>query len=51
LHWLASDSGNIVGRYEVGGDGVYVAPVVDDNIMYVQTRDGDIIALDIQSGN
>jgi outer membrane protein assembly factor BamB len=51
LHWLDSDSGDIVGRYEVGGDGVYVAPVVDDNIMYVQTRDGDIIALDIQSGN
>ena len=51
LHWLDSETGNIVGRYEVGGDGVYVAPVVDNNIMYVQTRDGDIIALDTQSGN
>ncbi|MDV6315762.1 outer membrane protein assembly factor BamB [Idiomarina sp. HP20-50] len=51
LHWLDSDSGNITGRYEAGGDGVYAAPVVDNNILYVQTRDGDIIALDIQSGN
>ena len=51
LHWLDSETGNIVGRYDVGGDGVYVAPVVDNNIMYVQTRDGDIIALDTQSGN
>lgn len=51
LHWLDSETGDILGRYEVGGDGVYVSPVVDNNIMYVQTRDGDLIALDIKSGN
>lgn len=51
LHWLDDDSGEIKGRYHVGGDGVYAAPVVNDNVAYVQTRDGDIIALDINSGN
>ena len=29
----------------------FMAPVVSDNVAYVQTRDGDIIAIDINSGN
>lgn len=51
LHWLAQDSGEIVARHQVGDDdedeGIYVAPVVDGNVLYSVTRDGQIVAVQI----
>jgi outer membrane protein assembly factor BamB len=44
LHWFDQTDGKIVSRLEVGNDdedeGIYHAPVVDGNILYTQTRDG-----------
>ncbi|MGM0525201.1 MAG: outer membrane protein assembly factor BamB [Pseudomonadota bacterium] len=51
LHWLDPDSGDIEGRYEIGGDGIYAQPVVDGNTLYTQTRDGDIVAIELTAGN
>ncbi|RUO80306.1 outer membrane protein assembly factor BamB [Idiomarina tyrosinivorans] len=45
LHWFDQDSGKLVGRMDIGGDGIYAHPVVDDNVLYVQTRDGDVVAI------
>lgn len=50
LHWLDPNTGTISGRYEVGGDGIYAQPVVDEGILYTQTRDGDLVAIDITAG-
>tara|TARA_B100000700_G_scaffold295717_1_gene358876 strand:- start:2783 stop:4024 length:1242 start_codon:yes stop_codon:yes gene_type:complete len=47
LHWLSPSSGEIIGRMELGGDGIYAQPVVDGNTLYVQTRDGDLYAIEV----
>ena len=44
LHWISQDEGKLVARYAVGDDdtdeAVYVAPIADEQRLYVQTRDG-----------
>jgi outer membrane protein assembly factor BamB len=49
LHWFDQTDGKIVSRLEVGNDdedeGIYHAPVVDGNILYTQTRDGKLVAI------
>ena len=45
LHWLKQDTGEIVARYHVDGSGVYATPTVADDILYVQSRDGDLLAI------
>ncbi|WP_109341091.1 outer membrane protein assembly factor BamB [Saliniradius amylolyticus] len=49
LHWFAQNNGDIVARLAVGGndqdEGIYVAPVVEGNILYAQTRDGQLVAV------
>jgi outer membrane protein assembly factor BamB len=42
LHWLDQETGNIVSRYEVDGSGIHSTPTVVDDIIYTQTRDGDL---------
>jgi outer membrane protein assembly factor BamB len=46
LHWFTQDEGKYVSRIEVGGDdedeGIYAAPVYQDSLLVVQTRDGTI---------
>lgn len=44
LHFIDATSGETEGRLEVGSD-IYVAPVVVDNELYVQTRDGTLLAV------
>ena len=51
LHWLNPTNGQIEGRYEVGGDGIYAQPVVDGTTLYTQTRDGELVAIEINSGS
>jgi len=51
LHWVDPASGNIEGRYEIGGDGIYAQPIVDGNTLYTQTRDGDLVAIELTAGN
>ncbi|RUO62576.1 outer membrane protein assembly factor BamB [Pseudidiomarina insulisalsae] len=46
LHFIDAQSGEVSGRLEVDSD-VYVAPVVADDTLYVQTRDGSLLAVRI----
>ena len=49
LHWIEQSSGEIVARYEHGDDdedeGIFVAPVVDGDVLYSMTRDGQLAAI------
>ncbi len=49
LHWFDQADGKIVARLEVGDDdedeGIYHSPVVDGDILYTQTRDGKLVAI------
>ncbi len=45
LHWLDQDTGDIVARHEVDSSGLHAAVTVHENIIYVQSRDGDLKAI------
>ncbi|MFC3915049.1 outer membrane protein assembly factor BamB [Pseudaeromonas sharmana] len=45
LYWLDNSSGRILSMQELDSDGLYVAPVADGDVLYVQTRSGDLVAL------
>jgi outer membrane protein assembly factor BamB len=45
LHWLDQETGEIVSRHHVDGSGIYSTPTVADEILYVQSRDGDLQAI------
>ena len=44
LHILSVKEGKLVGREKIGGDGIVVSPIVVDNVLYVSTSDGKLIA-------
>lgn len=46
LHWLNQETGEIVARHEVDSSGVHATPTVVDNILYSQSRDGDLQAIE-----
>ena len=46
LHWLDQETGEIVARHEVDSSGIYTTPTVKDDIIYVQSRDGDLEAIE-----
>lgn len=49
LHWFNQENGEIVARLDIGGDdedeAIFTAPVVAGNMLYTQTRDGQLIAV------
>lgn len=49
LHWFNQSDGKIVSRIDVGNDdedaSIYSAPVVDGKLIYTQTRDGKLVAV------
>ena len=49
LHWLTQSDGKIVSRMDIGGDdedeAIYAAPVADGDVLYTQTRDGELVAI------
>ena len=45
LHWLDIESGDIVARNEIDGSGIHSTPTVVDNVLYSQSRDGDLQAI------
>jgi outer membrane protein assembly factor BamB len=47
LHWLDQTTGDIVARHQVDSSGLYTAPTVHKNIIYVQSRNGDLQAIKI----
>ena len=44
IHWLDRNHGQVVGRHELGRDGVQVAPIRVDDKVIVQTNKGRLIA-------
>ncbi|MCK5818739.1 MAG: outer membrane protein assembly factor BamB [Psychromonas sp.] len=46
LHWLNRDTGEFVAQQELDSDGLYVAPLETDDYLYLQTRSGDLIAIE-----
>lgn len=47
LHWLDQETGEIVSRHKVDGSGVYATSVVVDDVLYAQSKDGDLQAITI----
>ncbi len=47
LHWLDQENGEIVARHEVDSSGIHSTPTVVDNVLYSQSRDGDLQAIKI----
>ncbi|WJG10517.1 outer membrane protein assembly factor BamB [Aliiglaciecola sp. LCG003] len=51
LHWMNQSDGQIVARMDIGGDdedeGIYVEPVTNGNKLYAQTRDGELVAIEV----
>ncbi|MEW6990909.1 outer membrane protein assembly factor BamB [Colwelliaceae bacterium 6441] len=45
LHWLDQETGEIVSRYQIDGSGVYSTPTVANDLLFVQSRDGDLQAI------
>jgi len=46
LHWLDQESGEIVARHEVDSSGIHATPTVLNNVLYSQSRDGDLQAIE-----
>ena len=42
LHWLDQNTGEIVSRHEIDSSGIHTTPTVVDNVLYSQSRDGDL---------
>ena len=47
LHWLAKDSGKLVGRVEVDDEGILSAPVSSGNVIYVYGKGGALSAFQV----
>jgi outer membrane protein assembly factor BamB len=45
LHWLDQETGEIVARYELDSSGIFSTPTVAEDILFVQSRDGDLQAI------
>ena len=45
LHWLNQETGEIVARHEVDSSGIHTTPTVANNILFSQSRDGDLQAI------
>lgn len=41
LHWLSKADGRIVARHEIDSSGIYNTPIVDNDLLYVMSRNGD----------
>ncbi len=48
LHWMSQETGEIVARVEADSSGIYSTPTVAKDILYVQSRDGDLQAIKTQ---
>lgn len=48
LHWLSQRDGHVAARVSVGSP-VYAAPLIDQNMAYVQTGNGSLLAYTITS--
>ncbi|MBB6056354.1 MAG: outer membrane protein assembly factor BamB [Gammaproteobacteria bacterium] len=45
LYWISQTTGRIVSMQEIDSDGLYAAPIIDGDLVYIQTRGGELVAL------
>lgn len=50
LHWLSKDDGSFVARVRIDSDGIKVAPLAGDDLLYVQGQGGELAAYKVGSG-
>ncbi len=48
LYWLDNATGTIVSMDDYDGSGLNVAPVVYDDVAYLQTRSGKVYAITLK---
>jgi outer membrane protein assembly factor BamB len=46
LHWIDQETGDIVARHKVDGSGIHSTPTAVDNVLYSQSRDGLLQAIE-----
>ncbi len=46
LHWFDQENGEIVARHEVDSSGIHSTPTVFDNVLYSQSQNGDLQAIE-----
>ncbi|MEL0629884.1 outer membrane protein assembly factor BamB [Psychromonas aquatilis] len=46
LHWIDRETGQFVAQQDLDSDGLYQAPVATSTHLYLQTRSGDVIAIE-----
>jgi len=46
LHWFDQESGEIVARHQVDSSGIHSTPTVFDNVIYSQSQNGDLQAIE-----
>lgn len=51
LHWVDRDTGQFVAQQELDSDGLYMQPFEARQYLYLQTRSGDLIAIEKPSIN
>ena len=49
LHWMNKETGEFISQSHVDSSGIYSTPTVLKNVLYVQSRDGDIEAIQAPS--
>lgn len=47
LHWMNKETGQFVAQSHVDSSGIYTTPTVHDNVLFVQSRDGDLEAIQV----
>ena len=47
VHGLDKATGKMVGRYELDRQGVEATPIVNNNIVYILGRSGELVALEV----
>jgi len=48
LHWFSQDDGREVARLEIDGEGIFVKPVVESDVLYAYGKGGILAAVSIQ---
>ncbi|WP_354625182.1 outer membrane protein assembly factor BamB [Psychromonas sp. MME2] len=46
LYWIDRDDGSFVAMQKLDSDGLYMQPIATDKYLYIQTRSGDLIAIE-----
>lgn len=46
LHWINRDDGAFVARQHIDSDGLYIQPIATDTHLYLQSRSGELFAIE-----